>query len=244
MPPGEALRADRTFATEMAQMFDRIAPQYDLLNRLNSLGLDRRWRSTLVRKVVRRRPHHILDMATGTGDVAIALARSAPETEVIGMDLSEEMMAIGRTKVTTAGLSDRVTLRRGDALGIDLPDASVDVVTCAFGVRNFASIIDGYREFARVLRPGGMVAVLELTEPSRGLMRRIYRLYADRYLRRMARHYSDDPAAYDYLLESVTRVPARGEMLALMEKAGLTRCRYRIFFPGVCGLYVGEKREG
>lgn len=222
-------------------MFDGIAPDYDLLNKLNSLGLDRLWRRALVRMVRSTSPEIILDVATGTGDVAIALAQACPATQIVGMDLSAEMMSVAVGKVAQAGLSDQITFGIGDALRIGLPDEAVDAVTCAFGVRNFSSILDGYREFVRVLRPGGMVTVLELTEPETGLLNWGYRFYTDQYLRRMARRYSDDPEAYDYLLGSIKHVPARETMKRLMQEAGLVRCDYRIFFPGVCGLYIGYK---
>ena len=239
----EPRRESPAFSTQVRQMFDHIAPQYDLLNKLNSLGLDRHWRHVLMQSVAGSRPRQILDVATGTGDVAIALARACPEAQVTGMDLSREMMAVGVRKVEAAGLADRIGFGVGDALDIDLPDEAVDAVTCAFGVRNFASLEQGYREFARVLRPGGVVAVLELTEPESGLLHAGYRLYTRLYLRRMAQRYSDDPEAYDYLLHSIARVPARERMTALMEQAGLEQCRYHIFFPGVCGLYLARKGD-
>lgn len=239
--PSEPRRESPAFPTQIRQMFDHIAPQYDLLNKLNSLGLDRYWRRVLVQAVAGTHPRQILDVATGTGDVAIALAHACPEAQITGMDLSREMMAVGVRKVEAAGLEDRIGFGVGDALDIDLPDEAVDAVTCAFGVRNFASLEQGFREFARVLTPGGIVAVLELTEPESGLLHTGYRLYTRLYLRRMAQRYSDDPKAYDYLLHSVARVPAREQMTALMEQAGLEQCHYRIFFPGVCGLYVARK---
>lgn len=239
----EPRRESPAFSTQVRQMFDHIAPQYDLLNKLNSLGLDRHWRHVLVQSVAGSRPRQILDVATGTGDVAIALAHACPVAQVTGMDLSREMMAVGVRKVEAAGLADRIGFGVGDALDIDLPDEAVDAVTCAFGVRNFASLEQGYREFARVLRPGGIVAVLELTEPESGLLHTGYRLYTRLYLRRMAQRYSEDPEAYDYLLHSIARVPSRERMTALMEQAGLEQCRYRIFFPGVCGLYLARKGD-
>ena len=239
----EPRRESPAFSTQVRQMFDHIAPQYDLLNKLNSLGLDRHWRHVLVQSVAGSRPRQILDVATGTGDVAIALAHACPVAQVTGMDLSREMMAVGVRKVEAAGLADRIGFGVGDALDIDLPDEAVDAVTCAFGVRNFASLEQGYREFARVLRPGGIVAVLELTEPESGLLHTGYRLYTRLYLRRMAQRYSEDPEAYDYLLHSIARVPSRERMTALMEQAGLEQCHYRIFFPGVCGLYLARKGD-
>ena len=214
----EPRRESPAFPTQIRQMFDQIAPRYDLLNKLNSLGLDRYWRRVLVQAVAGTHPRQILDVATGTGDVAIALARACPEAQITGMDLSREMMAVGVRKVEAVGLADRIGFGVGDALDIDLPDEAVDAVTCAFGVRNFASLEQGFREFARVLTPGGIVAVLELTEPESGLLHTGYRLYTRLYLRRMAQRYSDEPEAYDYLLHSVARVPAREQMTALMEQ--------------------------
>ena len=237
----EPRRESPAFPTQIRQMFDQIAPRYDLLNKLNSLGLDRYWRRVLVQAVAGTHPRQILDVATGTGDVAIALAHACPEAQITGMDLSREMMAVGVRKVEAAGLADRIVFGVGDALDIDLPEEAVDMVTCAFGVRNFASLEQGFREFARVLTPGGTVAVLELTEPERGILHAGYRLYTRLYLRRVAQRYSDDPEAYDYLLHSVGLVPARKRMAALMEQAGLEQCHYSIFFPGVCGLYLAHK---
>ena len=151
----EPSRESPAFPTQIRQMFDQIAPRYDLLNKLNSLGLDRYWRRVLVQTVAGTHPRQILDVATGTGDVAIALARACPEAQFTGMDLSREMMAVGVRKVEAAGLADRIGFGVGDALDIDLPDEAVDAVTCAFGVRNFASLEQGFREFSRVLTPGG-----------------------------------------------------------------------------------------
>ena len=145
-------------------MFDSIAPAYDLMNRAMTLGIDHLWRARAVREVAARKPREILDVATGTGDLAIRLARAAVGSRVTGIDLSEGMLDIGRSKVAEAGLADRVTFAKADCLALPYPDASFDAVTVAYGVRNFEHLDRGYSEMARVLRPGGMLCVIELSD--------------------------------------------------------------------------------
>ena len=146
-------------------MFDSIAPAYDFMNRAMTMGIDRRWRRRAVDVVAATHPATILDVATGTGDFALQLHRRMPEATITGIDLSEEMLAIGREKVTKAGLAERITLQKGDCLALPFASGSFDAITVAFGVRNFEHLDRGYAEMARVLRPGGMVCVVELSVP-------------------------------------------------------------------------------
>ena len=163
-------------------MFDNIAPRYDLLNHTLSFNIDRLWRRRVVREVAESRPERILDMATGTGDLAIELARRIPGAQVTGVDLSERMLAEARRKVAARGLAERVTLQQGDAEQLAAADASFDAATVAFGVRNFGDLHAGLCELARVLRPGGRIVILEFSQPRNRLFRALYEFYSFRIL--------------------------------------------------------------
>ena len=167
---------------QVREMFDRIAPAYDRLNHTLSFQIDKLWRRHVVRIVRRMQPRRILDVATGTGDLALAMARRMRGVQVLGVDLSENMLAEARRKATACGLDERVVLSLGDAERLEVADASVDVVTVAFGVRNFGDLGAGLREIVRVLKPGGKVVILEFSTPRNPLFRRVYGLYSHRLL--------------------------------------------------------------
>ena len=213
-------------------MFNDIAPRYDVMNRLMSLGMDRSWRRATVEMAAAERPKAILDIATGTGDLAIQLARGIEGARVTGVDLSEGMIEAGRRKVAEAGLQDRVDLRNADALALPFADNSFDVITVAFGVRNFEHLDAGYAEMHRVLRPGGLLLVLELTPPASAVVRPFYRLYTRGVIPAVGRMVSGSSRAYAYLPESIE---------ALMDAAGFAATAYRCFTMGVCTLYHGRK---
>jgi demethylmenaquinone methyltransferase/2-methoxy-6-polyprenyl-1,4-benzoquinol methylase len=151
---------------QVEEMFDNIAPAYDFMNRAMTLGIDRNWRKKVVKAVAAATPSAILDVATGTGDLAIQLAKANPQAQLTGIDLSEGMLEVGRRKVAQANLDNRITLRQADCLALPFADASFDIVTVAFGVRNFEHLDKGYAEMQRVLRPGGKLIVLELSTPT------------------------------------------------------------------------------
>lgn len=222
-------------------MFDSIAPAYDLMNRAMTLGIDHLWRARAVRQVAARSPREILDVATGTGDLAIRLARAAADCRVTGIDLSEGMLEIGRGKVAAAGLSGRVSFQKADCLALPYPDASFDAVTVAYGVRNFENLGRGYSEMARVLRPGGMLCVIELSTPRGRLTRSLYDLYTLRVIPALGRLVSSDKSAYTYLPASIAAMPQGGEMLRLMTDAGLTEPRLRRMTFGTCTIYTAVK---
>ncbi|MDE6452738.1 MAG: bifunctional demethylmenaquinone methyltransferase/2-methoxy-6-polyprenyl-1,4-benzoquinol methylase UbiE [Muribaculaceae bacterium] len=238
MPYGGDSRAK---GLQVRDMFDSIAPAYDFMNRAMTLGIDRLWRRRAVSRVAREEPARILDIATGTGDMAIAMARRMPGAEVEGIDLSEGMVAVGCRKVERAGLGGRVTLRTGDSMDLPLPDAAVDAVTVAFGVRNFEHLARGYAEMMRVLRPGGVLWVLELSTPRGRLTAPLYRLYTRTVIPALGRLVSRDVRAYSYLPESIAAVPQGADMCALMLEAGASEASFRSMTFGACTLYVAKK---
>lgn len=224
-------------------MFDSIAPVYDRLNRAMSLGQDERWRRRAVEMVAARNPGRIIDIATGTGDFAILLANVIVRAKVIGIDLSQGMIDIGSLKVDSIGLANRVTLIQGDCLNPPAVARDADAVTVAFGVRNFADLAAGYRAMYDMLRPGGMLCVLELSTPTNPLVVPFYNLYTRRIIPAMGRHVSKDSRAYSYLPESIAAVPRGDDMLALMRDAGFVNTRFKTFTLGVCSMYIGFRPE-
>lgn len=233
---------ERAKGEQVREMFDSIAPAYDFMNRAMTMGVDGLWRRRAVDAVAAEQPLHVLDIATGTGDVAIALARRMPEARVTGIDLSEGMIAVGRRKVERAGLAGRVELLQGDSMAIDLPDASVDAVTVAYGVRNFEHLDRGYAEMLRVLRPGGLLCVLELSTPRGRLTYPLYRFYTRHVIPAVGRMVSRDVRAYSYLPESIAAVPQGDAMCALMLDAGAAEACARPMTFGACTLYTARKK--
>lgn len=226
---------------QVRTMFDRIAGRYDLLNHVLSMSIDRLWRRRTVRLVAARAPRRVLDVATGTGDLALALARALPEARITGLDLSEGMLAAARGKVAARGLSGRIELVRGDAEHLVWPDATFDAVTVAFGVRNFGDLERGLSELARVLRPGGQLAVLEFSRPDNPLFRRLYEFYSGRILPRIGGLLSRDKRAYEYLPASVGAFPPPEEFLAMLRAAGLADCTARSQSFGIARIYTARR---
>lgn len=232
---------DRPKGAQVEEMFDNIAPAYDFMNRAMTLGIDRSWRRKVVKAATDPSPAAILDVATGTGDLAIQLARAAGGASVTGIDLSEGMLAVGRRKVAEAGLDRRVTLIQGDCLALPFPDGSFDTVTVAFGVRNFEHLDRGYAEMARVLRPGGKLIVLELSVPTSPMVRPFYRLYTRGIIPLLGRMVSSDSRAYTYLPESIAAMPQGEKMLSLMREARLSSPSLRRLTLGVATIYTATK---
>ncbi|MDE5669340.1 MAG: bifunctional demethylmenaquinone methyltransferase/2-methoxy-6-polyprenyl-1,4-benzoquinol methylase UbiE [Duncaniella sp.] len=218
-------------------MFDSIAPAYDFMNRAMTMGIDRLWRHKAVRLLRDCQHDDILDIATGTGDLAIKLARELDPIAVTGVDLSEGMIEIGRAKVAKEGLQEVVTLGIGDCLLLPFTDASFDVVTCAYGVRNFADLLAGYREMHRVLRPGGRAVILELSTPTSPMVRPLYNFYTRHVIPTVGRMVSKDVRAYSYLPESIAAVPQGDAMTAIMLEAGFSQARAIPLTMGVCTIY-------
>jgi demethylmenaquinone methyltransferase/2-methoxy-6-polyprenyl-1,4-benzoquinol methylase len=222
-------------------MFDRIARRYDMLNRVLSMGIDHGWRRRTVASLdLHRHPRpEVLDLATGTGDLAIAIARSHGEVRVRGTDPSKNMLAIGVDKIHARGLDGRVSLALGDAQAIALPDESLDAVTISFGIRNVPDRARALAEMARVTRPGGTVAVLELGEPRRGILGPFARFHIRHVVPRLGALLSG-AQEYRYLQRSIAAFPEPEQFAAMMEAVGLRTTITPLTF-GVCNLYVGRK---
>lgn len=224
----------------MARMFDNISPRYDFLNHLLSLGIDKAWRRKAIRLLAPLRPALMLDVATGTGDFALQ-ALSLNPVKIIGVDISEGMLEMGRKKVRRLGKSDLVELMSGDSENLHFADNKFDAVTVAFGVRNFENLEKGLREIFRVLRPGGMLVVLEFSRPRKFPFRQIYNFYFRLILPKIGQLISKDKSAYTYLPESVEAFPDGEAFEAILKKVGFndTACRPLTF--GISSIYSARK---
>lgn len=220
-------------------MFEAIAWRYDLLNRLLSLGLDRRWRLEAARLALEKRPQRILDVATGTADLALGLKRYRPEAEVVGVDFVPAMLKLARRKAAQQGLA--VRLEEGDGLNLPYPDESFDALTIAYGLRNFADYQQGLSEFYRLLRPGGRLVVLEFPPPPEGPFGRLFSLYFTRLVPLIGGLLSGRRSAYSYLPDSVLQFPQPQELAAMLYRAGFSQVRYRLQSLGVSAIHVGER---
>lgn len=218
-------------------MFDGIAPGYDRLNRWMSLGFDRRWRRALVRALAPSPGSRWLDVATGTADVALALTAACPDCTVVGVDASQGMLEVGRVKLAAAGLASRVELVPGDAAALPFPDDAFDGACAAFGIRNVPDRPRALAEWVRVVRPGGRVAVLELTEPRRGPLAPLARLHIHGVVPRLGAWLSGDPA-YRYLPRSIAAFPTPEVFAGLLRAAGLTNVTVTPLTMGVCHLFT------
>ncbi len=213
-------------ASQVRRMFDRIAPSYDFMNRAMTLGIDRLWRRKAVGMVARHGGTRILDVATGTGDLALQMARRIDGAEITGVDLSEGMIGIGREKVARAGMSDRISLMAADCLALPFADSTFDAVTAAFGVRNFADL------------SAGMRCVIELSTPRGSVTGPLYRLYTRGIVPALGRLVSRDSNAYSYLPQSIAAVPQGREMCALLEASGWKSASYLPLTFGSCTIYL------
>jgi len=224
------------------QMFDGIAPSYDALNHVMSLGVDRRWRRKAVRRIVDGTPQRVLDVACGTGDSTLAIAKAAASgSRVVGTDISEGMMAHIRDKAGKAGLEDRIELQVADGEDLPFGEGSFDRVSCFFGIRNFEHRDRGLAEFRRVLRDGGKAVILELSVPRNRFIRGCYDLYFLHVMPRIGGLVSGNRAAYRYLPASVHRFPAPEDFCEELRAAGFSSVRCRTLSLGLCRLFVAEK---
>jgi len=219
------------------RMFDTIATDYDKLNHLLSLDIDKTWRKRALKHIEGER---VLDLACGTGDFSIEIARHTG-AQVCGIDLSEGMLAVMREKVAELGLTDRITVQKGNAETIAFPDCTFDRVTIGFGIRNFEHREVALKEILRVLKPGGKLVILELSVPSGTILRGLYKLYFLHILPWIGGKISGDRSAYEYLPASVLKFPPKKEWMATMSSCGYANVSHKAFSLGICRLYIGEK---
>ena len=228
-------------AAQVELMFDNIAPTYDTLNHRLSWDIDRGWRRKAISELVPHAPKTVLDIATGTGDFAILAAKMLHPDKLVGADISEGMMEIGRQKVEREGLSAVVAFEKEDCLHLSYADASFDAVIAAFGIRNFADLDQGLREMCRVLRPGGHLSIVELTTPPRFPMKQLFRLYSHTILPVYGRLISKDTEAYSYLTKTIEAFPQGERMMDILRKAGFRETAFRRLTFGICTLYTATK---
>ncbi len=227
---------------EIKEMFDNIAPTYDLLNHLLSLHVDKIWRRRTIREVMKFKPKSILDVATGTGDLAFAALKMRPE-KIVGVDLSPGMIEVALKKNVNYKGTSQIEFKTGDAEDLDFQDETFDLVMAAFGVRNFEDPAKNLTEMCRVTRPGGHIAVLEFMLPRRFPVKQLYLTYFRRILPLIGKSVSKDFSAYQYLPESVSAFPQRNDFLQVLNQSGYSMGYYRSLAGGIAGLYIAEKAQ-
>ncbi len=226
---------------QVERMFDRIAHTYDTLNHRLSFDIDRGWRRKAAKQLAPFNPKSILDVATGTGDFAILSAKTLNPDKIIGVDISDGMMEIGRNKVSRANLDAIVTFMKADCMCLPFNDRSFDAVTAAFGIRNFEDLERGLREMHRVLKKGGHLSIVELTTPVRFPMKQLFRLYSHSVLPTYGKVISKDGSAYKYLTATIEAFPQGEAMIDILKTAGFNAATFKRLTFGICTMYFAEK---
>ncbi len=222
-------------------MFNNIAPTYDTLNHRLSWDIDKGWRKKAIAQLQPFSPRHILDIATGTGDFAILAARMLTPEKLIGADISEGMMDIGRQKVKRARLEQIISFEKEDCLQLSYPENSFDAVTAAFGIRNFPDLDRGLKEIFRVLKPDGHLSIVELTSPVAFPMKQLFKVYSHTVLPIYGRLVSRDDSAYRYLTATIEAFPQGEQMVGILKKAGFSEARFERLTFGICTMYLATK---
>ncbi|MBM3441265.1 MAG: bifunctional demethylmenaquinone methyltransferase/2-methoxy-6-polyprenyl-1,4-benzoquinol methylase UbiE [Bacteroidetes bacterium] len=233
--------AGRDKKAQVAGMFDDIARRYDFMNRFLSAGIDIGWRKKALRKLSASAPRELLDVATGTAELAILAARMLKPQQILGIDISEGMLEVGRKKIAAAGLSPIIQLRTGDSERIEAEDTSFDAVTVSFGVRNFADLTRGLTEIHRVLRPDGTILILEFSKPTTWGLRHLYRWYMNVLAPFFGGLFTRNPAAYRYLHASVQHFPEGNAFLEVLQSAGFRQMTCEKLSFGICSIYSAIK---
>jgi demethylmenaquinone methyltransferase/2-methoxy-6-polyprenyl-1,4-benzoquinol methylase len=225
---------------QVAQMFDNISGKYDFLNHFLSLGIDIQWRKKVLKIVQKTKPEIILDIATGTGDLAILLSKTHPK-KIIGLDLSNGMLEVGRKKIAEKGLSDLIEMVQGDSENLPFEDNYFDVITVSFGVRNFENLHKGLSEIYRVLKPGGTFVVLEFSQPTQFPMKQLYHFYSKYILPTIGKLISKDHSAYTYLPESVAAFPFGENFNSILRKLNYNNVSNKALTFGIASIYKAQK---
>ncbi|HKP31421.1 MAG TPA: bifunctional demethylmenaquinone methyltransferase/2-methoxy-6-polyprenyl-1,4-benzoquinol methylase UbiE [Chitinophagaceae bacterium] len=227
--------------SQVAAMFDKIAFRYDFMNRFLSCGIDVSWRKKAIRELVELRPQTVLDVATGTADVALLLHKYLHPKKIVGIDISEGMLELGRQKVEKQKLNNVIELQNGDSEAIKFPDNSFDAITVAFGVRNFEHLQPGLSEMLRVLRPEGKLVILEFSKPRQKLFKGFYNFYMNIFAPKAGKWLSKNKDAYQYLTESVKAFPDGDEFLHILKQTGYVNTYLKTLSLGICTIYCGSK---
>ena len=222
-------------------MFDNIAPTYDTLNHRLSWDIDKGWRCKAIKQLAPFKPKSLLDIATGTGDFAIMAAQMLAPHKLIGADISEGMMNIGRQKVKQQGLEDVISFEREDCTALSYADNTFDAVTAAFGIRNFANLDKGLAEMCRVLKKGGHLSIVELTTPVSFPMKQLFKVYSHTVLPLYGRLVSKDKNAYTYLMRTIEAFPQGERMMEILKQAGFRDTAFQRLTCGICTLYTATK---
>lgn len=233
-------KSDGAKGEQVEEMFDSIAPAYDFMNAAMTFGLHRRWLRKAL-QAISQNPETVIDLATGTGDVAFRLAERYPGAHIVGVDLSEGMLEVARKKGSKTPGAHKVEFLQGDCMDLAFPDSSFDLLTIAYGVRNFEDLRKGFREFYRVLKPGGRFMILELSRPENRIVRFGYDLYSRGIIPLVGRIVSKDRRAYSYLPQSIAAMPARKKIAEMLSEAGFSRVGFKSLTLGVVTFYVGQK---
>jgi demethylmenaquinone methyltransferase/2-methoxy-6-polyprenyl-1,4-benzoquinol methylase len=228
---------------QVATMFDKIAFRYDFLNRFLSAGIDISWRKKAINQLKDLQPKYILDVATGTGDVAILADKMLKPEKITGIDISNGMLEIGRKKIEKLGLQNKIELITGDSETISFPDDSFDAITVAFGVRNFQNLEQGLSEMHRVLKPNGKLVILEFSRPKNFLFKVVYNFYMNYLAPGFGKLIAKNKDAYQYLNDSVQRFPEGENFITILKKSGYYSTYYKPLTLGICSIYCGSKRN-
>ena len=228
-------------ASQVERMFDNIAPTYDKLNHRLSWDIDKGWRQKAIQLLEPYKPQTLLDIATGTGDFAILAAEMLKPKRLVGADISEGMMEIGRQKVKAKGLQDIISFEKEDCLALSYPDGTFDAVTAAFGIRNFADLDKGLTEMCRVLKEGGHLSIVELTTPVSFPMKQLFHVYSHTVLPLYGRLISKDTSAYAYLTKTIEAFPQGERMVEILKKAGFREASFKRLTSGICTMYFATK---
>lgn len=226
---------------QVEQMFDNIAHSYDKLNHRLSWNIDKLWRNKALKRLKPYSPQRMLDIATGTGDFAIQATKTLNPKELVGVDISEGMMEVGRKKIAQLGMDGVVSFKRDDCMNLSFEAESFDAVTAAFGIRNFGDLEKGLAEMLRVLKAGGHLCIVELTTPVRFPMRQLFKIYSHTVLPIYGRLISKDKTAYNYLTATIEAFPQGETMVKILKKIGYSKATFRRMTFGICTMYIAEK---